>query len=86
MFILFRADDPDERLQINHILRLQIALVATNRFGEFEQIFINLPGRARFIFGIKAVFAGGVARRVWFEKNMLVLMGDETEDGHVCPS
>src|ERR1041384_242537 len=83
--VFVRALHPDEGLQIDHVARFQIALVAPDGFGELEQTRVSLPVRLRFILKIEAVFAGRDFRYVRFEKDMAVGLGDESKYGHERP-
>lgn len=43
--IFIRPQHPNERLNINHISRLQICEVAPYRFGKFQKARIGFPGK-----------------------------------------
>ena len=58
LFILVRALHPDERLQINHVARAQVAQVTAHDRGELKQAGISVPLRAQLVLEIKAVGAG----------------------------
>jgi hypothetical protein len=49
-------------LQVYHVTRLQIALVAPDRLGKFKQVRVGLPVWFRLVLEIEAVFAG---RDLW---------------------
>jgi len=42
-------------LDVDHVPRAKILLIASHKFGEFKQALIGLPGRARVILKIETV-------------------------------
>ena len=60
--VLVRPLDPDETLEINHVARAQVFLVAPDAFRKREQALIGRPIRTRCVVERKAVRGGGRAR------------------------
>jgi hypothetical protein len=65
-------------LDVDHVARTQIALMATDYFGKLQQARIGLPGRPRVIAEIETLFARGNARDGRLEKHVKLRLRDET--------
>src|SRR4051794_28550899 len=83
--IFVRTLDPHEGLEIDHVARLEVTEIASNRGGEFEQVRVGLPVRLRLIMEIEAVFLRRDLRHSRFEKNVAVRLRNEPEHGHERP-
>src|SRR4028119_771705 len=67
---------PHEGLEVDHVARFQIALVAPDGVGEGEEVRVNVPRRARLVPEVEAVGAGGKARDVRLEEDVPVWLRD----------
>ena len=80
LFVLIRSKNPDERLDVNHIPRSEIANVILDGTSKLKQAPISLPGRFGLIFEVKLISLSGGASDVRLEKYVLFRLGYESED------
>jgi len=85
LHVFVRAMDPDERLQIDHVARAQVAQIAPYGCGKLKQAGVGVPVRLGLILKLEAILAGGNSGNVWFYKDMRLRLRDESKDGHEWP-
>jgi len=68
--VLVRTLHPEKRLDVDHVARMEIALIATDYFGKFQKAGIGLPGWPRLIAEIETILARGYARHGRLEEHV----------------
>lgn len=83
--VFIRSLDPEERLEVDHVSRAQIAKISTNPGGKPKQARVGFPPGARAVVEGVAVFLGRKACDVRLEKDVPIRLRDEAEDGYDRP-
>ncbi len=79
--VFIRSDRPYERLDVDHILWCQIALILANRCSKLQQTVVGFPGKLRFILKSKFILFCGYTGNIWLQENVFIRPGDEWEYG-----
>ena len=85
IWILIRAQYPEERLNVDHVMRCPIGQVSPYLFGQSKQAFVRFPVWPGAIIKLKRIFFCSNLRDLWFEKNEFIWFGNETKNCYQGP-
>src|SRR4051812_15414818 len=83
--VLIRTLHPHERLQVDHIPRAKVAIVAADLVGEIEEALIGREVWTRLIMELKTVFARRDPGHIWLEEDVRLWLCDESKDSQQRP-
>ena len=83
--ILTRALHPDERLQIDHVPRMEVLNISSNLIAETKQIGVGTPVRLGFVVQWEAILMCRSARDIGLQKDMTIRLRDESEYSYDRP-